>query len=148
MSEYIVTNCYITDFPSEGLCKFLPYLSSVTTSWSALLLLMISVCQSRYLKVCRPTGKQWRDFGGSAPFSFAFRLQKSSQVHFYILLAKKYMYVSCLNTNMTVVMRDLQNFNETVNYLKTQYWYIAFSIISLNVVITAILWIPIGVQIF
>ena len=99
-------------------------------------------------KICRPTGKQWRYFGGSAPFTFAFRLQKSSQVHFYILLAKKYMYVSCLNTSMTVVMRDLQNFNETMNYLKTQYWYIAFSIISLNVVITAILWIPIGVQIF
>ena len=27
----IVTNFYITDFPSEGLCKFLPYLSWVTT---------------------------------------------------------------------------------------------------------------------
>ena len=135
-----MTNFYFTDFPSEGLCKFLPYFSWVTTSWSALLLLMISL--SRYLKICRPTGRQmtrfWRKCSVYICLSFA-GVFASPLLYF---AGKRYMYVSCLNTNMTVVMCDLKFFNETVNYVKTAYLYIAFSIIFLNVVITAVLYIP------
>lgn len=102
----IVTNFYITDIPSEGLCKFLPYFSWVTTSWSALLLPMISVCQRRYLKICRPTEKQmtrfWRKCSVYICLSFA-GVFASPLLYF---AGKRYMYVSCLNTSMTVVMRD------------------------------------------
>ena len=142
----ITTNFYFTDFPNEDLCKFLPYFSWVTTSWSAFILLLISV--SRYLKICRPTGRQMTRFLKKCAVygCFAFAVVNTSPLLYFA--GFRYSNVSCLNTNMTIVICDLQDFDKTVNNIKDAYMFIEFCIIFLIAIITAALYVPIGLQIF
>ena len=142
----ITTNFHFTDFPNEDLCKFLPYFAWVTTSWSAFILLMISV--SRFLKICRPTGRQMTSFFKKCAVHgcFLFAVINASPLLYFS--GFKYSNVSCLNTNMTIAMCDRQDFDNTVNSIRNIYISIEVCIFFLNVVITAALYVPIGLQIF
>lgn len=142
----VANNFYFADFPNQVLCKLLHYFSWVTTSWSAFILLMISI--SRYLKICRPTGKQMTLFGKKwAVYGcLLFAIVNTSPVIFF--LGNRYQNVLCLKTNVTVVMCELRDFDGILHTLKMTYIFIEICVTFANAGITAGLYIPIGLQIY
>lgn len=142
----ITMNYYYADFPNEILCKLLHYFSWVTSSWSAFLLLMISI--SRYLKICRPTGKQMTLFGKKwAVYGcLLFAIINTSPVIYFV--GNRHQNVSCLNTNVTVAMCELRDFDGILHTLKMTYIFIEICVVFSNAGITAGLYIPIGLQIY
>lgn len=142
----ISNNFYFADFPNQLLCKSLHYFSWVTTSWSAFILLMISI--SRYLKICRPTGKQMTIFGRKCAVygCFIFAIINTSPVIYFV--GDRHQNVSCLSKNVTVVMCELRDFDGLVHTLKMTYIFIEICVIFSNAGITAGLYVPIGLQIY
>ena len=142
----ISLNDNYTDFPNETLCQMLHYFSWQTTSWSAFILLMISV--SRYLKICRPTGKQMTRFWKKCAVygCLIFTIINTSPVLYFA--GNRYQNVSCIHTNITVVICELRDFDRTVNVIKNT--YILFEIVVMfgNAGVTTLLYIPIGLQIY
>ena len=124
----------------------LHYFSWQTTSWSAFILLMISV--SRYLKICRPTGKQMTRFWKKCAVygCLIFTIINTSPVLYFA--GNRYQNVSCIHTNITVVICELRDFDRTVNVIKNT--YILFEIVVMfgNAGVTTLLYIPIGLQIY
>ena len=142
----ISLNYYYTDFPNETLCQMLHYFSWQTTSWSAIILLMISV--SRYLKICRPTGKQMTRFWKKCAVygCLIFTIINTSPVLYFT--GNRYQNVTCLNSNITVVICELRDFDRTVNNIKNAYIFFEIFVLFGNAGITTLLYIPIGLQIY
>ena len=142
----LTLNYYYTDFPDETLCQMLHYFSWQTTSWSAFILLMISV--SRYLKICRPTGKQMTRFWNKCAVygCLLFTAINASPVLYFT--GNRYQNVTCLNSNITVVICGLRDFDRTVNNIKNAYVFFEIFVFFGNAGITTLLYIPIGLQIY
>ena len=142
----ISLNYYYTDFPNETLCQMLHYFSWQTTSWSAFILLMIYV--SRYLKICRPTGKQmtrfWKKFAVYG--CLIFTIINTSPVLYFA--GNRYQNISCIHSNITVVFCELRDFDRTVNVIKYAYIFFEIVVIFGNAGVTTLLYIPIGLQIY
>lgn len=142
----ITINYFYVDFYNEVLCQLLHYFSWVTSSWSAFILLLISI--SRYLKICRPTGRQMTVFRKKcAVFGcLLFAIINTSPVIYFA--GYRYQNVSCLKRNITVVMCELRDFSGTTHILKMVYIFFEICVIFLNAGITAALYVPIGYQIY
>nr|XP_022294800.1 uncharacterized protein LOC111104920 [Crassostrea virginica] len=142
----ISLNYYYTDFPNETLCQMLHYFSWQTTSWSTFILLMISV--SRYLKICQPTGKQMTRFWKKCAVygCLIFTIINTSPVLYFT--GNRYQNVTCLNSNITVVICELRDFDRTVNNIKNAYIFFEIFVLFGNAGITTLLYIPIGLQIY
>ena len=142
----LTLNYYYTDFPNETLCQMLHYFSWQTTSWSAFILLMISV--SRYLKICRSTGKQMTRFWKKCAVygCLLFTVINTTPVLYFT--GNRYENVTCLNSNITVVFCELRDFDRTVNVIKNAYIFFEIVIIFGNAGLTTLLYIPIGLQIY
>lgn len=142
----ITGNYYHANFPSEILCKLQHYFSWVTTSWSASILLMISI--SRYLKICRPTGKQMTLFGKKCAVLgclFVAVVNTSPLIYF---AGYGYQNITCLDTNITIQKCGLREFYGTNHVLKKVYMFFEMFVMFCNIVVTASLYVPIGYQIY
>ncbi|XP_062610557.1 D(2) dopamine receptor B-like [Saccostrea cucullata] len=142
----ITINFHYIHFPHEVLCQFLHYISWVTTSWSAFILLMISI--SRYLKICRPNGRQMSIFAKKCAVGCCLIFAIINTVPVGYFAGNRYQDVSCLQNNVTVKMCELREFKGTTHILKMVYIFFEIFVLFSNVGITAALYIPIGLQIF
>ncbi|XP_061169445.1 uncharacterized protein LOC133178753 [Saccostrea echinata] len=142
----ITINFHYVNFPYEILCQLLHYFSWVTTSWSAFILLMISI--SRYLKICRPTGKQMTIFLKKCAVygCLAFAIINTLPVIYFA--GYRSQNAICLESNVTVVMCELREFSGSTHILKMVYIFFEICVIFSNAGLTAALYVPIGLQIY
>ncbi|XP_061169444.1 alpha-2 adrenergic receptor-like [Saccostrea echinata] len=142
----ITINFNYINFSHEVLCQFLHYISWVTTSWSAFILLMISI--SRYLKICRPNGKQMSIFAKKCAVGCCLIFSIINTLPVGYFAGYRYQDVNCLQNNITVKMCELREFEGTTHILKMVYIFFEIFVLFSNVGITGALYIPIGLQIF
>ncbi|XP_062569748.1 uncharacterized protein LOC134231794 isoform X2 [Saccostrea cucullata] len=142
----ITENFYFIQFPSELLCKILQYFSWMTSTWSATILLLISF--SRYLKICRPTGKQFtRHQKMNAAFGgLLFSVINTLPVLFFV--GFRFQNVICFGNNITVAICDLKHLEESEKTLQNIYIPFEIAVIFLIGILTAAFYIPTGLQIF
>lgn len=141
---YVFESMYFVDFPSSGLCKGMLYTMTATSGLSALLLIAIAV--QRYLKICKPLGKQMNEskrklcLGIIVGFSILYSAP--------VLLFSGNMRVEGVFEGENVT--GLTCFTGAGNYptYEAIYYYIIFILMIINILTVGFLYIPIGVVIY
>lgn len=141
---YVFESIYFVDFPSSGLCKGMLYTMTATSGLSALLLIAIAV--QRYLKICKPLGKQMNEskrklcLGIIVGFSILYSAP--------VLLFSGNMRVEGVFEGVNVT--GLTCFTGAGNYptYEAIYYYIIFILMIINILTVGFLYIPIGVVIY
>ncbi|XP_062611812.1 B1 bradykinin receptor-like [Saccostrea cucullata] len=141
---YVLESIYFVDFPSSGLCKGLLYTMTATSGLSALLLIGIAV--QRYLKICKPLGKQMDE--NKRKLCLACIVVFSILYSCPVLLFSGNKEVEGIFNGHNVT--GLTCFTGAGNYptYEAIYYYIIFLLMVVNILTVGFLYIPIGVVIY
>ncbi|XP_022327225.2 tachykinin-like peptides receptor 86C [Crassostrea virginica] len=141
---YVYESIFFVDFPSSTLCKGMLYTMTATSGLSALLLIAIAV--QRYLKICKPFGKQMTEskrrlcLGLIVGFSVLYSAP--------VLLFSGNMKVDGVFEGRNVT--GLTCFTGAGNYptYEAVYYYVIFILMVTNILTVGVLYIPIGVVVY
>ncbi|XP_048776490.1 neurotensin receptor type 1-like [Ostrea edulis] len=141
---YVFESIYFVDFPSSELCKGMLYTMTATSGLSALLLIAIAV--QRYLKICKPHGKQMDEKRRKVCLASVviFSILYSAPV--LLFSGNKEVEGTFNGQNVT----GLTCFTGAGNYstYEAVYYYIIFLLMVTNILTVGFLYIPIGVVIY